>query len=154
MRHGKIQLRGLLVVVSFLFVFVAAEVFAQEDVIEKRQKLMKEQSADAKAIKGAVESKDYATIETKAKELMGSSEKIPDLFPKGSTKGKTKAKAEIWEKSDEFTKNAKNLNKAASELAAAAKAKDDAAVGEKVKAVSGACGTCHKAFRAEKYPGE
>jgi cytochrome c556 len=154
MRHRKLQLRGVLLILSFLSVFVATELFAQEDVIEKRQKVMKGQSADAKAIKGAVEAKDYATIETKAKELMGSSEKIPDLFPKGSTKGKTKAKAEIWEKWDEFTKNAKNLNKAASELAAAAKAKDDAAVGEKVKGVSGACGTCHKAFRAEKYPGE
>jgi cytochrome c556 len=137
---------------AFVAVFIAGQVFAQSDVIEKRQKLMKGQSAAAKAIKGAVESKDYATIETKAKDLMGSSEKIPDAFPKGSTQGKTKAKAEIWDKWDDFTKNAKGLNKAAGELAAAAKAKDDAAVGEKVKAVSGACGNCHKAFRAEKYP--
>jgi cytochrome c556 len=82
---------------------------------------------------------------------MGNAEKIPDLFPKGSTKGKTKAKDEIWEKRDEFTKNAKNLGKAAGELATAAKAKDDAAVTAKVKAVSEVCGSCHKAFRAEKY---
>jgi cytochrome c556 len=139
---------------ALLSLFIATQLFAQADVIEKRQKVMKGQSADAKAIKAAVESKDYATIEMKAKDLMGSSEKIPDLFPKGSTTGKTKAKDEIWEKQDDFRKNAKNLNKAASELAAAAKAKDEAAVGEKVKAVSGACGGCHKAFREEKYKGE
>jgi cytochrome c556 len=137
---------------ALVAVFVATQVFAQADVIEKRQALMKGQSAAAKAIKAAAESKDYATIETKAKDLMGSSEKIPDLFPKGSTKGKTKAKAEIWDKWDDFGKNAKGLNKAAGELAAAAKAKDDTAVGEKIKAVSGSCGGCHKAFRAEKYP--
>ena len=136
---------------GLLGVFIATQVFAQADVIEKRQNAMKGNSAAAKAIKAAVESKDYATIETKAKEIMGTAEKIPDLFPKGSTKGKTKAKAEIWDNWDDFTKNAKNLRKAASELADAAKAKDDAAVTAKVKAVGEACGSCHKAFRAEKY---
>jgi cytochrome c556 len=83
---------------------------------------------------------------------MGTAEKIPSLFPKDSTRGKTKAKAEIWEKPDDFAKAAKNLGKAASELAAAAKAKDDAEIGVKVKALGDACGSCHKAFRAEKYP--
>jgi cytochrome c556 len=139
---------GLFVLLS---IFMAAGVFAQQDVIEKRQKAMKGNSANAKAIKAAVESKDYATIETKAKDIMGTAEKIPDLFPKGSTKGKTKAKAEIWDNWDDFRKNAKNLGKAAGELAEAAKAKDDAAITAKVKAVSGACGNCHKANRAEKY---
>jgi cytochrome c556 len=143
----------LLAVLTAAFTFAAtSQLFAQADVIEKRQELMKSNSAAAKAIKGAAESKDYATIEIKAKEIMGNAEKIPDLFPKGSTKGKTKAKAEIWDKQDEFTKNAKDLSKAAGELADAAKAKDDAAVTAKIKAVSGACGNCHKAFRAEKYP--
>lgn len=137
---------------ALLSLFITSELFAQEEVIEKRQKLMKQQSAAAKAIKGAVEEKDYATIEAKAKEIMGTSEKIPDLFPKGSTKGKTKAKAEIWEKFDEFKQNPVKLNKAASELADAAKAKDDEAVKVKVKALGDVCGSCHKAFRAEKYP--
>lgn len=66
-------------------------------------------------------------------------------------KGKTKAKDEIWDKFDDFTKNAKRLNKAASELAGAAAAKDDDKVQAGIKGVSGACGGCHKAFRAEKY---
>lgn len=64
--------------------------------------------------------------------------------------GKTKAKDEIWDKWDDFTKNAKNLRKAAGDLASAANAKD-AEIDVKVKALSGACGACHKAFRAEKY---
>lgn len=131
---------------------VSSQVLAQDDVIEKRQKAMKGNSADVKAIKGAVESKDYATIETKAKDIMGTADKIPSLFPKGSTAGKTKATPAIWEKSDEFAKSAKNLSKASGELAAAAKSKDDSAVAEKFKAVGEACSSCHKAFRAEKYP--
>jgi cytochrome c556 len=133
-----------------LALFIAAPVFAQQDVIEKRQKLMKEQSAAAKAIKAAVESKDYATIEAKAKDLVATSDKIVEAFPKGSTKGKTKAKDDIWAKPDEFAKQAKGLKKAATELADAAKAKDPG-IGVKVKAVGDACSACHKTFRAEKY---
>ena len=130
---------------------VSSQVLAQDDVIEKRQKAMKGNSADVKAIKGAVESKDYATVETKAKDIMGTADKIPSLFPKGSDKGKTKATAAIWEKSDEFAKQAKNLSKASGELASAAKSKDDAAVAAKFKAVGEVCSSCHKEFRADKY---
>jgi len=144
----KILAAGLFGVMA---VASATQVYAQSEVIEKRQKLMKAQSADAKAIKAAVEAKDYTTIETKAKDIMGTADKIPSLFPKGSTKGKTKAKAEIWENSDEFAKDAKALSKAAGELAAAAKARNDADIGVKVKAMGDACGACHKQFRAKSY---
>jgi cytochrome c556 len=134
-----------------LMASVSSQVLAQDDVIEKRQKAMKGNSAAVKAIKAAVETKDYATIETKAKDIMGTADKIPSLFPKGSNVGKTKATPAIWEKSDEFAKAAKNLSKASSELASAAKSKDDSAIAAKVKAVGEACSSCHKAFRAEKY---
>ena len=145
MVRGKLLMGAI---VGFSALLVSSQVFAQ---VEKRQDLMKGQSAATKAIKGAVAAKDFATIEAKAKDLMGSSEKIVAAFPKGSDKGKTKATAAIWDKSDDFGKAAKNLNKAAGELAAAAKAKDEAAVTAKVKGVSSACGGCHKAFRAKKY---
>ena len=137
---------------GFATLAFSTQAFAQADAIEKRQKLMKSQSAAAKEIKAAVESKNYATIEAKAKDIMGTADQIPSAFPKGSTTGKTKAKAEIWEKNDDFVKQAKALSKSAGELAAAAKASNDAEVGVKVKAVGDACGACHKAFRAEKYP--
>lgn len=132
-------------------VVISSQAFGQADVIEKRQKAMKAQSADSKAIKAAVESKDYATVETKAKDLMGIAEQIPSLFPKGSTAGKTKAKAEIWEKNDAFVKEAKSLSKAAGELASAAKAKNDAEMSVKLKEIGATCSSCHKQFRAAKY---
>ena len=138
------------IIAGSITLLASAHVFAQTDVIEQRQKLMKSNSADAKAIKGAVGKKDYASIETKAKEIAGNADKIVELFPKGSDKGETRAKAAIWEKSDEFAKDAKSLAKAANELAAAAKSKDDAAIAVKVKAVSEACGSCHDNFRAKK----
>ena len=107
---------------GILALAVSTQVFAQADVIQKRQDAMKGNSAAAKAIKGAVETKDYATVEAKAKDIGGTADKIVSLFPKGSTTGKTKAKPEIWEKPDEFSKAAKNLSKSADELASAAKA--------------------------------
>ena len=136
---------------GILALAVSTQVFAQADVIQKRQDAMKGNSAAAKAIKGAVETKDYATVEAKAKDIMGTADKIVSLFPKGSTTGKTKAKPEIWEKSDDFSKAAKNLSKSASELASAAKAGNADDVDVKVKALGEACNSCHKQFRAEKY---
>jgi len=136
---------------GFMTLVASAQVFAQADVIEQRQKLMKSQSAAAKAIKGAVKTKDYATIEAKAKDLMGTADRIVSLFPKGSDTGKTKATPAIWEKSDDFSKRAKSLSKSAGELAAAAKAGNDAEIGVKVKALGETCSSCHKQFRAAKY---
>src|SRR4029079_2834045 len=139
------------VIFAALTLAVSTQAFAQADVIEKRQAAMKSNNANAKAIKAAIESKDYATVETKAKDIMGTADRIPSLFPKGSTTGKTKAKPEIWEKPDDFAKNAKNLNKAAGELASAAKAGNDAELNVKVKALGEVCNSCHKEFRADKY---
>jgi len=145
--------RNLVIGILFGFsvLLISSQVFAQADVIEQRQKLMKSNAEAAKAIKAAVEAKDNAVVETKAKDIMGNADKIVALFPKGSTKGKTKATEAIWEKSDDFSKAAKNLGKAAGELAAAAKSGNEAEVGVKFKALGDACGSCHKAFRAEKY---
>src|SRR5262245_658613 len=148
MLRGKLLIAA---VIGFMTLLASSHVFSQADVIEKRQAAMKANSADAKAIKAALESKDYAVIETKAKDIMGTAERIPSLFTKGSTTGKTKATDAIWEKSDDFAKDSKNLTKGEGELAHADKAKDDEEIGVKVKALGEACGACHKAFRAEKY---
>ena len=144
------MVRKLLTGVLFGVFAVAAstQVFAQ---VDKRQSLMKNNSENAKAVKAANEAKDYATVEAKARDIMGNAEKIVSFFPKGSETGKTKAKPEIWEKSEDFGKAAKNLGKAAGDLASAAKAGNADDVGVKVKAMGDACGACHKQFRAEKY---
>jgi len=136
---------------GFLAVGLSTQAFAQADVNEKRQNLMKSNGAAAKALKAAVEEKNYAVVETKAKDIMGNADSIVAAFPKGSTTGKTKAKPEIWEKSEDFGKAAKGLSKVAGELAAAAKDGNEAEVGVKFKALGDTCASCHKQFRAEKY---
>ena len=82
----------------FLSLFLSSQLFAQDDVIEKRKSLMKSNSAAVKAITKAVEEKDYATVEIKAKEIMGAMDKVLDLFPKGSISEKSRAHPDIWEK--------------------------------------------------------
>ncbi|MGH7845815.1 MAG: c-type cytochrome [Candidatus Binatia bacterium] len=146
-----IQREGLgLALLAMVFLLVSSQLFAQEDVIEKRQKLMKGNSAAAKALKKAVQGKDFAVVEVKAKEISGTADKITGLFPKGSTSEKSRAKAEIWEKGDEFRKDAAQLKKVSSELAEAAAAKDEGRVKAKFDDLGKACSTCHEAFRAEK----
>src|SRR5947199_8711203 len=86
-RNRKILLGTLFAALS---VFTAAELFAQADVIEKRQKLMKSNSEAAKAIKAAAESKDYATIEMKAKLTWGTPKKFLTFSPNAAPKGKAK----------------------------------------------------------------
>jgi cytochrome c556 len=123
-------------------------------VIEKRKAFMVENYDDLKAIKKAVEQKDYATVELKAKDIMGNMDKLVDYFPKGSSTEKSRAKPEIWEKFDEFKKIPVKVKDVADGLAKAAAAKDQARVETQFKALgsespfrSGACYECHKDFR-------
>src|SRR2546425_9503436 len=88
---------------SFVSLVVSAQAFAQADVIEKRQDAMKGNSANAKAIKAAVESKDYATGEVKAKDIMATADRIPSLFPKGSTAAENNAKTGVSAETSAFS---------------------------------------------------
>ena len=144
---------------SLLTVFVSLQAFAQEDVVKKRKDFMNEQYDSLKAIKKAVEQKDYGTVELKAKDIMGSMDKVPEYFPKGSITEKSRAKAEIWEKPDEFKQDAIKVKEAAGELAKAAAARDDSRVQTQFKVLgnespfkSGACSDCHKEFRSNPPP--
>ena len=130
---------------------LASQLFGQTEMIGRRQQLMKSNGEATKAIKAAAEAKDYATIESKAKEIIGNGDKVLDFFRNGNAPGRTKAKAEIWEKWDEFSRYPANVKKSAGELAEAAKDRDDERIAVKVKALGDACGACHKAFRADKY---
>jgi len=130
---------------------VSSQVFAQEEEIQKRRLLMETNNdAATKTIKTAVAAKDYPTIELKAKEIMGNMDQLLDLFPKGSLSEKSRAKAEIWDKWDEFTKERDKVRKAAEDLAKAAAAKDEAEVQGKFKVLGDACASCHKPFRGPR----
>lgn len=136
--------------IACLSLLVSAPGFSQEDVIEKRKKIMKDNSATNKELKKDFAKGDYAAVEAKAKQLEENAEMLADLFPKGSTSKDSRAKPEIWEKWDEFGKKLADMKNAAAELASAAETKDQSQIGPKFKALGSTCGDCHKPFRAPK----
>ena len=133
---------------ALLSLFISSQIFAQADVIKERRALMKANSKASKAIKKAVKKKDYATVEARAKVIAANMEKIPSLFPKGSTSEKSRAKAAIWKKWNRFVRGTKSNKEVAEMLADAAAAGD----GDKVKILAKGidCKSCHKSFRAKK----
>ena len=145
---------SLTVLAGLFFLSVASQAFGQAEVIKKRRALMKSNDRARKAIKAAIAEKDFATIESKAKVIVRSMDKVLDLFPKGSTSEKSRAKNEIWERWDEFSERRDEVKAAAAALAKAAAAKDEAQVKVQTKSVGefnkGACGNCHKTFYKSK----
>ncbi len=142
------------VMAGLFFLSVASQAFGQAEVIKKRRALMKSNDRARKAIKAAIAEKDFATIESKAKVIVRSMDKVLDLFPKGSASEKSRAKNEIWERWGEFSERRDEVKAAATALAKAAAAKDEAQVKVQTKAVGefnkGACGNCHKTFYKSK----
>ena len=134
-----------------LSLFIASQLFAQEEEILKRRLLMESNNDTVvKALVKAVKEKDFAEIQLKVKGIMDNMDKILDLFPKGSISEKSRAKAEIWEKWDEFSKNPGIVKKTAQALADAAKQKDETDVNTKFKALGDACANCHNSFRGPR----
>ena len=129
---------------------VAFQAFAQDGVIKERRALMKGNSKANKAIKKALKKKDYTTVEAKAKAIAAAMDKLPDLFPKGTTSEKSRAKAAIWEKWDKFDEKRIAMKTAAEELAGAAGAMDGDKVASLVKGFGKKCGSCHRSFRKKK----
>ena len=144
---------------GFLSLVFVAHSFAQEEIVKKRKAFMQSNYDDLKAIKRAVEQKDYPTIELKAKDIMGKMDHVVEYFPKGSIAEKSLAKPEIWDRWDEFTKIPVKVKDAAESLAKAAAAKDESRVQSQFKVLgsespfrSGACYECHKEFRSSPPP--
>jgi cytochrome c556 len=135
----------------FLSLAISSQGFAQEDQIQKRRILMETNNdAVVKALGTAVKENNFADIQVKVKGIMENMDKVPELFPPGSLSEKSRAKAEIWQKWDEFNAHPAKVKKAAQDLADAAKAKDEVEVKAKYKALGDACAGCHTGFRAPR----
>jgi cytochrome c556 len=132
----------------------SAPAFGQDDEIQKRRILMETNNdAVVKDLTKAAKQGNFAEIQVKVKEIQANMDQILELFPKGSLSEKSRAKPEIWERWDEFSQEPGKVKKAAQALADAAKAKDQADVEVKLKALGDACTSCHRNFRAPKKGG-
>lgn len=124
--------------------------------IKERQDFYKDLGKNFKGLNEALKSDSPSTDDLKkfAAAIGGKTGKIPALFPAGTGPDagiKAGAKAEIWQKWDEFQKDAGAFDGAAQALNAAAQSGDVATVKKAAQAVGEACKTCHETFRQKEH---
>ncbi len=123
-------------------------------VVKERQDTMKKMGDNMKAINAFVESGTGSAgdVAARAAAIQQISEKIPSLFPEGTSMddgvGKTGAKPVIWTDWAGFQTHAKTLGEEAAKLSEAAAGGDSAAIGTQFAALGkNGCGGCHQTFR-------
>lgn len=134
---------------SILAVLLAASaVAAQDNVIKRRQQVMKaidEQfEAGTGMLRGKVpydSAKALAIFATLGDKFAG----FAELFPPGSDAGETKAKAAIWSDHAGFDAAAAGFRKAVADNAPTAGTEDGFKAG--FTAVANACRACHQSFK-------
>jgi len=118
-----------------------------KDAIAFRAYLMENVGDNAKELNDKVKAGKIKAAKVNAQAIALHATRIPELFPQGSTSETSKAKAEIWQKWDDFVKAAETLRNEADQLALTlADGKADA-TGAQLKKVFGACKGCHDTFR-------
>jgi len=126
---------------------IAGVAFAQGDVIEQREALMKDNGAQAtvggKMAQGATPF-DAAAAKAAMEKLAANAVATPALFPPGSEGGD--ALPAIWENFADFEAKA-NALKTAADAAAAAADQGLEAFGPAFGAVGQACAACHQTYR-------
>lgn len=118
---------------------------AQSPLIEARQNVMKQQAGANRVIVPMVRGEqpfNLAAAKQAASTLVNTAKQIPGAFPPGSEGGN--ALPAIWQNKADFDAKAKNLENAATRLAAA---NDEAAFKAAFPAVGQACGGCHQPYR-------
>jgi cytochrome c556 len=123
-------------------------------VVKERQDNMKKMGDHMKAINAFVEggTGSAADVATHAAGIKEVADKIPSLFPEGTSMddgvGKTGAKPVIWTDWADFESHAKTLSDEAAKLSEVAATGDGAAIGTQFAAVGkNGCGGCHQTFR-------
>lgn len=122
-----------------LAVMVGISVWAAEKPSAEFQTAMKNAGGAIQSVGKAAAAKDYAQVEKDAATLTATFQVVGKHFTAA--------------KNDAALVHCKTAYGAVGELAAAAKAKDDAGIGAATKKLGGACGACHTAHREKAEDG-
>jgi len=128
-------------------VVIAGQAFAQEDLVAKRQALMKENGAQARTAAQMVQGAtpfDAAAAKAAMEKLAANAGEIPADFAPGTEGGD--ALPAIWENFADFEAHASALQDAAAAAAAAADQGAEAFT-QAFGAVGRSCGGCHQLYR-------
>lgn len=130
-------------------VFAAGAVVAQDPIAARKAgfKAAKEAMGNIKSTLDA--GGDLAVVKLNAEKLVQVAQAAGPLFPPGSDKGDTKAKAAIWSNMDDFKAKGAAFNTESAKLAQLAAAGDAAAVKKQFGAVGATCKACHDSYKAD-----
>lgn len=123
----------------------ALAALSPEEMVAKRQAIMKE---DGGLLKGAGGQSGADAVAT-AEHLIQNYTNLTVLFPEGSAVGDTEALPVIWEKNADFQAILATGIATAGEMKAAAEAGDATAYAAAIKAMGGTCGQCHQTYRQQ-----
>ena len=116
---------------------------------EKYEAMGDAMKAVSRELKG--DSPDLAVVRKSAGIINAFAPQIPSLFPPGTgpDAGKTEAKAEIWQKPDDFLAKSRDFTAAARAFNAAAQGADLAAIRAAHGTMGKTCKACHDLYREE-----
>jgi cytochrome c556 len=124
-----------------------------KSVMHERHEGMEAIGKANKAIKRGLDATpaDLATVRASAAKIADLSQKAAGWFHAGTgpDAGKTGAKPEIWQNSQDFTAKAADFQKAAQAFGAAAQGTDLAAIKSTWAELGNTCKACHDKYRAE-----
>lgn len=167
-----LTLIAVLIVVGLFSAHPAAAHKGATGVVKERMDLMKSIGDNMKALAAifkAAGQPDANEIKKSARAIKGHAEKVPSLFPKGSLKHPSEAKASIWKDWDAFEQSANRLATYADALEASAgntdetgniEVTEDPVDTETLKTLppkvvfsqmAKVCKSCHEQFRQKKH---
>ena len=118
-------------------------------IIKYRQNVMKSTAGHMGAIVDILKNglPLEAHVSDHARSMLQNSRMTLSIFPKGSGKGRTKAKLAIWENWSKFESAVKDFERESAKLAKVAESGDMEALAKQVRATGKTCGGCHRNFR-------
>ncbi len=133
-----------------LIFFYGTSSFADSHgIIKYRQNVMKSTAGHMGAIVDIL--KNHLPIEAHivdhARSMLQNSRMTLSMFPKGSSKGRTKSKQAIWENWSEFESAANDFQQESAKLSEVAESGDIEALAKQVRATGKTCSGCHRNFR-------
>ena len=153
---GRFAKLGAVVLASAVGFAAIATLVQAADPITERREAMKGNGAAMKAINTALENGGSpSNLAPHADKINDTAAKLPTLFPAGSDQphgkdpGHTMAKPEIWQNPDDFAAKVKDFQAEAAMFKTAVAGGDMGVIKAEFEKLGGACGSCHKAFRAK-----
>jgi cytochrome c556 len=153
---GRITKLGAIALATAIGFATVATLVQAADPITERREAMKGNGAAMKAINEALKNGGSAAdLAPHAAKIHDTAMKVATLFPAGTDQpqgkdpGQTMAKAEIWQTPDEFAAAVKKLQDESAMFQTAVAGGDTGVIKAEFEKLGGACGDCHKAFRAK-----